>query len=130
MSTINVTLVTPTGIIFDGEALNVTLPGKDGEFGVYPKHVALVSLLDAGVIDITKPDKTVESVVIDWGYAKVNENSIDILIDKAVALKGSNESEIAKSIENSKQLLKDITNSNVMISVLESKIDSIAKSKF
>jgi len=130
MDTIKLSIVTPNGEIFNGDVKSVTLPGKDGEFGVYPEHVSLVSLLDAGVIDITKPDKTVESVVIDWGYAKVNENSIDILIDKAVALKGSNESEIAKSIENSKQLLKDITNSNVMISVLESKIDSIAKSKF
>jgi F-type H+-transporting ATPase subunit epsilon len=130
MSTINVTLVTPNGIIFDGEASSVVLPGKEGEFGVYPEHVSLVSLLDAGVIEIRKPDGKVESVVIDWGYAKVNEDSVDVLIDKAVPISGSDDSEIAKAIEQSKQLLKDITDSNVMISVLESKIDSIAKSKF
>jgi F-type H+-transporting ATPase subunit epsilon len=130
MSTLNVTLVTPNGMIFDGEATTVTLPGKEGEFGVLPNHVSLVSLLDAGVIEITKPDGKVESVVIDWGYAKVNENSVDILIDKAVAITGDDDSQIAEAIENSKKLLKDITDSNVMISVLESKIDTIAKSKF
>jgi F-type H+-transporting ATPase subunit epsilon len=127
MSTLKVTLVTPHGIIFDGEASNVVLPGKEGEFGVYPDHVALVSLLDAGIIDITKPDGKIESVVIDWGYAKVDESSVDVLIDKAVALEGDTESEVAEAIEKSKQLLKDITDSNVMISILESKIDSIAK---
>jgi F-type H+-transporting ATPase subunit epsilon len=127
MSTLKVTLVTPHGVIFDGEASSVVLPGKEGEFGVYPEHVALVSLLDAGIIDITKPNGKVESVVIDWGYAKVNESSVDVLIDKAVAIEGSTDSEISKAIDASKQLLKDITDSNVMISILESKIDSIVK---
>jgi len=38
-------IVTPTGVIFDNEVKQVTLPGAEGEFGVLPRHAALVSLL-------------------------------------------------------------------------------------
>jgi len=36
MDTIKLSIVTPTGSIFNGDVKTVTLPGKEGEFGVLP----------------------------------------------------------------------------------------------
>ena len=38
MDTIKLSIVTPTGSIFNGDVKTVTLPGKEGEFGVLPGH--------------------------------------------------------------------------------------------
>jgi F-type H+-transporting ATPase subunit epsilon len=58
METIRLSIVTPNGMIFDGNVKTVTLPGKEGEFGVLPGHASLVSALTVGVIEIEKTDST------------------------------------------------------------------------
>jgi F-type H+-transporting ATPase subunit epsilon len=127
MDTLKLSIVTPQGKIFDGSVNSVTLPGKEGEFGVFPGHVALVSLLSTGIIEVVKENNEKESVLINWGHVKVNENSVDCLVDDAVAISGKDDSEIAGAINDAKNLLNDIKDSNVMISVLESKIEQAAK---
>jgi F-type H+-transporting ATPase subunit epsilon len=126
MDTIKLSIVTPQGKIFEGDVKSVTLPGKEGEFGVFPGHVALVSLLSTGIIEVDKGDK-VESVLINWGHVKVNENSVDCLVDDAVAISGQDDSEIANAIDNAKNLLNEIKDSSVMISIIETKIEQVAK---
>ncbi len=73
METLKLEVITPSGAIYDGSAVSVTLPGDEGEFGVLPHHATLTTLLKAGVIDIEKEDKTVESVVVNWGVVQVDE---------------------------------------------------------
>lgn len=126
MSTLKLDIVTPDGRVFSQDVQSVTLPGKEGEFGVLPGHSSLVSLLTCGVIEIEKLDGERDSVLIDWGYAKVDENSVDILVDGAVAIKG--ESELAKAIEEAKSLVQSVGDSSTMIASVEAKIETIAKS--
>ena len=87
MNTIRLSIVTPNGEIFNNDVKSVLLPGKEGEFGVLPNHSSLVSSLTVGVIEIEKKDATIEAVAINWGYVKVTENSVDVLVDGIVAFK-------------------------------------------
>ena len=77
-------ILTPNGIIYDGNAITVTLPGEEGEFGVLAEHSTVATLLKAGVIDIEKEDKTTESVVVNWGVVQVDEKKVVVLVDVAV----------------------------------------------
>ena len=52
MNTLKLEIVTPEGQIFSNDVKSVTLPGSEGEFGVLPHHASLVTLLNAGIIDI------------------------------------------------------------------------------
>ena len=79
INNIKLSIVTPYGTIFDGEVKSVDLPGIEGDFGVLPGHCDFLSLLRVGVIDIHKLDDTSELVAINWGYAKVSKDSVDIL---------------------------------------------------
>ena len=124
MNTIHLEIVTPEGLIFSNDAKMVVLPGADGEFGVLPGHASLVSLLKIGVIDIENLDESHDAVAIDWGYAKIDENKISILVDGAVHVSGNSESEIAKSIENAKALVRKMHDSNGILATALSKIDS------
>ena len=129
MNTLKLEIVTPTGQIFANNVKSVTLPGKEGEFGVLPNHASLVTLLQAGVIDIELNDGNHDVVAINWGHVKVDENSVTVLADGAVSIGGVNESEVAKSLEAAKKLLESISNSDIAIAIATSKIDSIAKTR-
>ena len=127
MSTIKLEILTPNGEIFNGQAISVTLPGQEGEFGVLAEHSSLATLLDAGVIDIEKEDKSVESILINWGMAQVDEEKIVVLVEGAVAIRGENESDVAKALENAKELIESIKDNNPAIATVSAKIESAAQ---
>jgi len=125
MDTIKLSIVTPNGEIFNNDVKSVLLPGKDGEFGVLPNHSSLVSSLIVGVIEIEKKDATIEAVAINWGYVKVEEDSVDVLVDGAVALH-KNDGDIATKLEEAKKLVNSVKNANVSMAAVNAKISSFA----
>lgn len=125
MDTLRLSIVTPNGPIFDDEVKTVTLPGKEGEFGVLPGHASLVSSLTVGVIIIEKENAT-EAVAINWGHVKVSESSVDVLADGAIALTHGEESETAKNIDAAKNLVNSVQDANVSLAAVEAKINSFA----
>ena len=123
MNTIRLSIVTPNGEIFNNDVKSVLLPGKEGEFGVLPNHSSLVSSLTVGVIEIEKKDATIEAVVINWGQVKVTEDSVDVLVDGAVAFKTGN-SNIAAKLEEAKQLVNSVQDANVSMAAVNAKVSS------
>ena len=128
METLKLDIVTPEGKIFSNNVKSVTLPGSEGEFGVLPGHVGIVTTLDSGVIEIEKQDGKKEIVAINWGYAKVDERSVDILAEGAVDINGDSESEIAQAIASAKKLLEESSDNRVAVSMVVSRIENAAKS--
>lgn len=128
METLKLDIVTPEGKIFSNNVKSVTLPGSEGEFGVLPGHVEIVTTLNTGIIEIEKQDSKKEIVAINWGYAKVNETSVDVLAEGAVDINGDSESEIAQAIANAKKLLEESTDNNIAVSMVVSRIENAAKS--
>ncbi|ADG93992.1 MULTISPECIES: ATP synthase F1 subunit epsilon [Arcobacter] len=125
MDTLKLSIVTPNGPIFNGDVKTVTLPGKEGEFGVLPGHSSLVSSLTVGVIVIEK-ENTTEAVAINWGHVNVSETSVDVLADGAVALTQGGDSDIAKAIDAAKELVNSVSDANVSIASVEAKINSFS----
>ena len=120
-------IVTPLGRIFQGEIKEATFPGIEGEFGVLEGHAPLITNLQPGVITIKKSDGKEEMIAINWGYVEVTPDHINVLADGAVPIAGSTESEIAKSIEKAKQLLKEATDSDTLVATVSAKIESAAR---
>lgn len=127
MENLKLDIVTPEGKIFSNFVRSVTLPGSEGEFGVLPGHVGIVTTLRPGVIEIEKNDNKKEMVAINWGYVKVDETSVDVLADGAVDINGDSESEIAQAIANAKQLLEESIGNNIAVSTVVARIENAAK---
>lgn len=128
MKLMKLEIVTPKGVIYDGEAKQITLPGSEGEFGVLPEHATLVSLLKTGIITIEMPDSSKTDIAINTGYVKVNESKVSCLVDGAVALTAG-DSDIAKKIKEATDLLKSAETSNAAIAAAVSKVEQIGKSR-
>ena len=122
MESIHLEVVTPMGMIYDGEANAVVLPGSEGEFGVLKGHASLVSSLKAGVIDIQKENDKHELIAIDSGYAEVNEFKITVLAKGAVAINASGE--VAQNLSKAKELIKSMSSDNAALATTFANIDS------
>jgi len=120
-------ILTPNGEIYNGEAVSVILPGEEGEFGVLAGHASLTTLLEAGVVDVEHEDKSVESILINWGVVQVDEEKVIVLVEGAVAIRGESESEIANALEDAKKLISDIADANPAIAAVSAKIESAAQ---
>lgn len=119
-------IVAPMGKIFEGEVSSVTLPGSDGEMGVLDGHSPLVTTLKAGVIDIKK-DSGEELVAINWGYADISNDAVNIVVDEAIPLAASEGHDIADNVARAKKLMADFTDSAQTLAYTEGKIESAAR---
>lgn len=128
MHKLKLEILTPNGVIYDGEAVSVTLPGEEGEFGVLAEHSSLTTLLEAGVVDIEKEDKSVESILINWGVVQVDEKKVIVLVEGAVAIRGKTESAVAKALSDAKELIESIKDNNPAIASATAKIELAAQS--
>ena len=54
MATLKLEIVTPEEKIYSEDVEMVTLPGSEGELGVYPKHVPLLTTLKPGELRVVK----------------------------------------------------------------------------
>lgn len=127
MSNLKLEILTPNGEIYNGKALSVTLPGEEGEFGVLAEHSSLSTLLDAGVIDIEKEDKSIESILINWGVVQVDEEKVVVLVEGAVAIRGETESDVAKALEDAKELIDSIKDNNSALAAVTARVESAAQ---
>src|ERR1044072_6576922 len=78
--TFDLSVVTPEGAAFEGEAEMVIVPGAAGEIGVLARHAPLVAMLKAGEIRVKAGDEW-KSFAARPGYFQVQQ-------DRAIALVG------------------------------------------
>jgi len=85
MAVLEVSLVTPDGSVFDGEAEMLIVPGADGEIGVLARHAPLVALLKAGSTRVhVKRGHEVREFATGPGFFKVEQDRALALVDDAV----------------------------------------------
>ena len=75
-------IVTPSRNFYDGEANMVIVKTVDGEVGIMPDHIPLVSILDVGMVDI-KEGNEIKSATVNMGFIQVVNNEVSIFTDSA-----------------------------------------------
>ncbi|MBA2279571.1 ATP synthase F1 subunit epsilon [Candidatus Saccharibacteria bacterium] len=80
-------LVSLDGIKFSEDVYEVILPTMDGEIGVMPKHMPLISVAKAGVISVRRNandrDDSMELFAISGGAIEVSGDTLRVLVDEA-----------------------------------------------
>jgi F-type H+-transporting ATPase subunit epsilon len=76
-------LVTPTGIVFEGDAAEVSAVGPLGEFGVLPDHINFITSLVPGVLEAQLPDGSKMHWVVSGGLAEVKDSVMTVLASSA-----------------------------------------------
>jgi len=88
-------VVTPEHMAFREEVDFVVAPGVDGEFGLLPGHVPMVSALKMGILRVYKGREFL-AMVITGGFLEVKDSHIIVLADTAEHAKGVEEEKIQR----------------------------------
>lgn len=76
-------IVTPQGQVYSEEVDMVTLPGVEGEMGIYPQHAPLITMLGEGEI-IAKRGGQEDRLLVTRGCAEILPDKVSILTVFAV----------------------------------------------
>ena len=87
-------VVTPDRQVVSQAVEYVSAPGVEGEFGVLPNHVSLLSALAIGVLRYNTDGKS-HNVFISGGFAEVSDNTVTVLAESA---------ELAEDIDQARAL--------------------------
>jgi F-type H+-transporting ATPase subunit epsilon len=82
--TFSVSLVTPEGAAYEGEAEMLIVPGAAGEIGVLARHAPLVAMLKAGSTRVHVTTTDVREYATGPGFFKVEQDRALALVDDAV----------------------------------------------
>ena len=80
----SVSVVTPEGAAFDGDAEMLIVPGAAGEIGVLARHAPLVALLKAGSTRVHTGDGQIQEFATGPGFFQILEDRAIALVDDAV----------------------------------------------
>jgi len=105
--TFDLSLVTPEGAAFEGEAEMLIVPGAAGEIGVLARHAPLVAMLKAGEIRV-KAGGEWQAFAAGPGYFKVQQDRALVLVDDAVRAEEIDIEEARREAEEAKALLEKI----------------------
>jgi len=83
MATLKLEIVTPEAKIYSEDVDMVTLPGVEGEMGIYPMHVPLMTQVVAGEVSVRKGGQESLLAVGD-GFVQITGDRVAILTDMAV----------------------------------------------
>jgi F-type H+-transporting ATPase subunit epsilon len=106
----SVSLVTPEGPAFEGEAELLIVPGADGEIGVLARHAPLVALLNAGSTRVYR-DRDSEDLLefaTGPGFFKVEQDRALALVDDAVEAREIDEARAQEQLERARAELEQI----------------------
>src|SRR5438270_7971613 len=80
-----ISVVTPEGAAFEGDAEMLIVPGQSGEIGVLARHAPLVAMLKAGSTRVHLDGGEVREFATGPGFFQVLDNRAIALVDDAVA---------------------------------------------
>jgi len=82
-ATLKLEIVTPEARTFSDDVEMVTLPGVEGEMGIYPQHVPLMTQLVAGEITVRKDGRD-SYLAVGEGFVEITAERVAILTDMAI----------------------------------------------
>ena len=105
--TFDLSLVTPDGAAYEGEAEMLIVPGASGEIGVLARHAPLVAMLKAGEIRVKAAGEW-QAFAAGPGYFKVQQDRALVLVDDALRAEEIDVDEARREAEEARALLERV----------------------
>jgi F-type H+-transporting ATPase subunit epsilon len=125
-STLKLEIVTPDGPAYAGEVEMVTLPGVEGQMGVFPMHVPLMTQLVPGEIIVRKEGRDT-SLAVGEGLVEITGGQVTILTDMAIAAEHIDEAKVEEARKRAEARLQEKLSDEEVASVNASLARSLAQ---
>ncbi|MDF0605770.1 F0F1 ATP synthase subunit epsilon [Neisseriaceae bacterium TC5R-5] len=110
MSKMRVEVVSTEEMIFSGEAEFLVAPASEGEIGIYPQHVPLLTRIKPGILRMRVPGSSEEVLVaVSGGLMEVQPTLVTVLADTAVRGEDLDEARANEAKRAAEEALKHVS---------------------
>jgi F-type H+-transporting ATPase subunit epsilon len=125
-NTVKLEIVTPQGIAYSEDVDMVTLPGIEGQMGILPQHVRLMTQLVPGEIIVSKGGRD-HFLAVGEGLVEVTGRGVAILTDMAVAAESIDEAKAEEARQRASARLREKLSAEEVASTNASLARSLAQ---
>ncbi len=125
-NTLKLTIVTPAGEAYSAEVEMVTLPGIEGQMGVFPQHVPLMTQMVPGEI-IVRKDGHDYFLAVGEGLVEITGDHVAIVTDLAIAAEKIDEEKVEEARQRAQARLQEKLSDEEVASVNASMARSLAQ---
>jgi len=83
MATLRLEIVTPESKTYSEDVDMVVVPGIEGEMGILPHHVPLMTQLKPGELKVTRNGESIY-LAVGEGFVEVTQERVSVLTDMAI----------------------------------------------
>jgi F-type H+-transporting ATPase subunit epsilon len=124
--TLRLEIVTPEKTAYSEDVEMVTLPGSEGELGVYPNHVPLLTTLNPGELRVLKGGKE-SFLAIGEGFVEITGSTVSVLTDMALEPAVIDESAAEAAVARAQAAMKEDLGSDELVAVQASLQKALAQ---
>ena len=124
--TLRLEIVTPQATAYSADVEMVTLPGVDGQLGVYPNHVRLMTQIVPGEVIVNK-DGTDRSLAVGEGLVEISAHRVSIITDMAIEADHIDEAKVEEARARAAARLREKISDEEVASVNASLARSLAQ---
>ena len=99
-------IVTPEAKVYSDTIDSVVIPTVEGEIGVLPGHIPLLTQIEHGELRVTKGG-TVQWLAIGGGFAQIDGDCVRVLAEHAISEDKIDESAVETAMKRAEQQLRD-----------------------
>src|SRR5215472_12157111 len=124
--TLKLEIITPDGPAYSEEVEMVTLPGVEGQMGIYPQHVPLMTQMVPGEIGVRKAAQDYY-LAVGEGLIEITADHVAVLTDMAIASEKIDEAKVEEARQRAEARLKEKLSDEEVASVNASLVRSAAQ---
>ena len=125
-NTLRLEIVTPEAIVYSEDVDMVTLPAVNGQMGVLPQHIRLMTQLVPGEMIVHKGGRD-DFLAVGEGLVEVTNERVSIVTNMAVAVENIDEAVVEEARQRAAARLKEKLSSEEIASVNASLARSLAQ---
>jgi len=125
-NTIKLEIATPDAVVYSSDVDMVTLPGVEGQMGVLPHHIRLMTQLVPGEM-IVRKDGREELLAVGEGLVEITGDSVNIVTDMAVPADSIDEAKAEQARQQAEARLHEKISVKEIASVNASLARSLAQ---
>src|SRR3954468_1972843 len=126
MATLRLEIVTPEAKAYSEDVDMVTLPGSEGELGIYPQHVPVLTTLRPGELRILKNGQET-TMAVGEGFVEITGESVSILTDMALASEAIDAAAAEAAVERAQAALKENPTGEDLAAIQASLLKALAQ---
>ena len=126
MATLKLQIVTPEAVTFSEDVEMVTLPGIEGEMGIYPMHVPLVTQIVPGEIAVRRGGQDV-LLAVGEGFVEITGEGVSVLTDMAITADNIDEAKAEEARKRAEARLSEKLSDEESVAVQSALANSLAQ---